>query len=224
MPELLEFTLWTFPFNQPTLPAAPDTASFFLPGLVHQFGNLLLTVQGHVLHVDLQAPERMQDAVLGAVQRGSAALRVVRALLGEDAGSTESASELVVQIADMARVPARECGVTLELRDHELDPVVWVHAEAFVVCCADAIRLWIQCVPSGSTGVVTISMDARTTGGVIVRLCYGPADGRLPFPMAATEVVSLLNAQMVDAGDSARAMPDGGGLELSFGPATMAPS
>ena len=47
-----------------------DSASFLLPGLVHQFGNILLTVQGNLMHLDGADLERVQADVLSAAKRG----------------------------------------------------------------------------------------------------------------------------------------------------------
>ena len=64
-----------------------DSASFLLPGLVHQFGNILLTVQGNLMHLDGADLERVQADVLSAAKRGGGSLQVMRCLL--NAGSSE---------------------------------------------------------------------------------------------------------------------------------------
>ena len=60
-----------------------DNAAFFLPGLVHQFGNLLLTIQGQALTLDPAGFDRGRSAILAAVQRGADGLQVLRVLLGD---------------------------------------------------------------------------------------------------------------------------------------------
>jgi hypothetical protein len=207
------------------LQPSSDTASFFLPGLVHQFGNLLLTVHGHVLHLDEQGIKRMQDAVLGAVQRGSASLQVVRALLGEQTGATGSGSDLVLQVVELGRVPARECGISLELRGDTPSEAVWVAAEPFVLACAETLRLWIQSVPSGSAGAATVSYQSDGAGGSRVQLGFESAVGSLPFPMSSEEVVRAVASQVQKAGGTAQVMsaPDRG-IELHFAAATFVSS
>jgi hypothetical protein len=207
------------------LQPSSDTASFFLPGLIHQFGNLLLTVQGHVLHLEEQGIKRMQDAVLGVVQRGGASLQVVRALLGEQTGATGSGGDLVLQVVELGRVPARECGISLETRGAPPSEAIWVAAESFVVACAETLRRWIQSVPSGSSGVATVSIDSDGAGGAMVRVGFEPAVGSLPFPMASQEVVLAVANQLEAAGGTAQVLPaPGRGIELHFAAATFVSS
>jgi hypothetical protein len=199
------------------LQPSSDTAAFFLPGLVHQFGNLLLTVQGHVLHFDEQGVKRMQDAVLGVVQRGSASLQVARALLGEQAGATGLGLELAKQLVDLGRVPARERGVSLEMHGEDPTEAIWVAAEPFILAFGEALRRWIQSVPSGSTGTVTVNYQGDGTGGAVVHLGFLPAAGSLPFPLAADEVVRSMARQFDESGGSAQVLPEPGrGIKLHF--------
>lgn len=190
--------------------------------MIHQFGNLLLTVQGHVLHLDAEGIKRMQDAVLGAVQRGSASLQVIRALLGEQTGATGSAGDLVLQLVELGRVPARECGVSLEMRGEHPNEVIWVAAESFVMACAATLRHWIQSLPSGSTGAVTVNLRGDGAGGAVVALGFEPAVGSLPFPMAAAEVVLAVTSELEAAGATAQVLPaPARGMELHFVAATF---
>lgn len=194
-----------------------DTAAFFLPGLVHQFGNLLLTVQGHVLHLDDQDVKRMQDAVLGVVQRGSASLQVARALLGEHSGATGLGVELVQQLVDLGRVPARERGVSLELQGEDTAEPIWVASEPFVMAFGEALRRWIQAVPSGSTGTATVAYEGDGAGGAVVRLGFVAASGSLPFPLASDEVVRSMADQFDGYGGAAQALTEPGqGIKLHF--------
>ena len=162
----------------------------------------------------------MQDAVLSAVQRGGASLQVIRALLGEQTGATGSAGDLVMQVIELGRVPAREWGVSLELRGEDLKECLWVAAEAFVVACAEAVRRWILSIPSGSKGIVTVALKPDGTGGVHVQLGFEPAPGSLPFPMAAQEVAHAIAAALQDAGGSGQILPTGDGespvMDLRF--------
>lgn len=202
------------------LPAS-TTASFFLPGLIHQFGNLLLTVQGHVLHLQPDGIKRMQDAVLGVVQRGGASLQVVRALLGEQTGATGAAGDLVTQVVELGRVPARECGMSLELRGEPLAHEVWVPAEPFVLACAEALRRWVHGIPTGSCGVITVQLSSVSAGQVVVHYGFEAKVGSLPFPIAADEVLHDIGEFLEAAGGTGRILSVTSGgqatLELQFG-------
>lgn len=197
--------------------SSSDTAAFFLPGLIHQFGNLLLTVQGHVLHLDEQGIKRMQDAVLGVVQRGSASLQVARALLGEQAGATGLAADLVMQVVDLGRVAARERGISLDMRGDNPTEAIWVAAEPFVMAFGEALRRWIESAPNGSTGTATVSFQSDGAGGIVVHLGFEPASGNLPFPLASEEVVRCMASQFDAHGGTAQVLPEPGrGIKLHF--------
>jgi hypothetical protein len=202
------------------LPAS-TTASFFLPGLIHQFGNLLLTVQGHVLHLQPDGIQRMQDAVLGVVQRGGASLQVVRALLGEQTGATGAAGDLVAQVLELGRVPARECGISLELRGKPLAHEVWVPAEPFVLACAEALRRWVHGIPTGTCGVITVELLSASADQVVVLYGFEAMVGSLPFPIAADEVLHDLGDLLEAAGGTGRILTvssaEQATLELQFG-------
>lgn len=192
-----------------------ESASFFLPGLVHQFGNLLLTVQGHVLHLEAADIPRMQEAVLGAVQRGSASLQVVRALLGERTGAPGLAFDLLAQLAELGRVPSRERGLGLELQG---DPTAefWVPAEAFVVVCAEAVRQWVWSVPVGSSGTAVLRAAVEHDGRFVVRLGFELEQGSLPFPLAIPEVQKGLEPVLQACPCDVRILPEDNGIGISF--------
>lgn len=208
--------------------APNDTASFFLPGIIHQFGNLLLTVQGQALHVEPEGVARMQKSILTAVQRGSASLQVVRAMMGEQTGATGSAYDLLAQIAELGRVPARECGLSLELRGAEPATIQWVASESFVLTVAEALRRWIGAVRTGSSGAVTAAMRVADGGEVAVLLGYEPGVGSLPFPMPSDSVAKAVSSYAQAAGGCVRAVDASKsgadyGLELRFATDVFAP-
>ena len=192
--------------GMPTLPSSSTTASFFLPGLVHQFGNMLLAVQGHVLHVEEGGIKSMQGLVLDVVQRGSQNLQVVRAILGEQTGAAGSASDLFVQIVELGRVPARECGITLQLSEPQKADVIWVDAEPFVFLCADTLRRWIQGVPSGVSGSAHLSLTSDGKGGARVRFGFVACAGSLPFPLPTPEVAHAIESSLLAANATAHVL------------------
>ena len=203
-----------------------STAAFFLPGLVHQFGNLLLTVQGHVLHLDAAGIQRMQVAVLGVVQRGSSSLQVLRALLGDQTGAIGCAAELLAQLVELGRVPARECGLTLDMRGEPLQQSVWVAAEPFVLTCAEALRQFVTRLPAASTGVVTIQAVASNGQPLRLQFGYEQTSGDLPFPVSSREVLQELAATLAHAGASGELWfgtdPQRPGIEIRFPLASLA--
>ena len=78
-----------------------DCAAFFLPGLIHQFGNILLTVQGNLMHLDVEDLERTQVDVLGAAKRGSGSLKVMRCLVNAGSSDPASGSDLLRQVVEL---------------------------------------------------------------------------------------------------------------------------
>ena len=192
------------------MPLSSTTASFFLPGLVHQFGNMLLAVQGHVLHLEEGGIKRMQDLVLDVVQRGGANLQVVRAILGEQTGAVGSASDLLTQIVELGRVAARECGITLQFSVPQNVDVIWVDAEPFVFLCADTLRLWVQGVPRGVNGSARLSLTGDGKGGACIRFGFDPCAGSLPFPLPTPEVMDAIKSSLLAANASARVVTASG--------------
>jgi hypothetical protein len=195
---------------------------------VHQFGNLLLTVQGHVLHLEPEGIPRMQDAVLGAVQRGGASLQVVRALLGVQTDAVGSAYDLVSQVVELGGVPARECGVSLEYRGDEPEATIWISVDPFVFAVAETLRRWITAVRTGSNGTATVALHKDADGMVRVQFGYQPAAGSLPFPMPAETVAKAVSEHAQAAGGEAKAVAAGadaafGEVELSFAAGAIAP-
>jgi len=182
---------------------------------VHQFGNLLLTVQGHVLHLQPDDIPRMQEVVLGAVQRGSASLQVVRVLLGERTGAPGHAFDLLAQLAELGRVPTRERGLGLELHTGDRSEF-WVAAEPFVLLCSEAIHRWVRSVPVGSAGTARLRAGVSVEGRFEVRLGFELDQGSLPFPLAIEEVQGALEPSRQACPSDVRIFSDADGIGLSF--------
>lgn len=187
----------TRPHDPSTLTQDPVTAAFFLPGLLHQFGNLLLTVQGQVLHVADTDLQGAQQAVGAATQRGAATLQVMRALLGERSGTPGEARVLLAALGELARLPARDRGLSVELRIPD-DAAAWLCADTFVAATAAALRAWLEAVPVGASGQVPIELYVRGSA-VIVSLHFEPGTGSLPFPIPRAELAAALGPAMADA-------------------------
>ncbi|MGC6486720.1 MAG: hypothetical protein ACON4Z_03680 [Planctomycetota bacterium] len=176
---------------------APDCVAFYLPGLAHQLGNLLLTVQGNVLHLQPDDLERAQRSLLEAVERGGASLAILRAWTGEDGSPPQEASPLLARLVELARVPARELGLTISLRD-EQPSSCWVSTDSFVRLCSEAIWRVASHIPAGTEGVIGISAQPADGGGVAVQLVFDLSDGSLPFPLAFAEVADELGPSLRD--------------------------
>lgn len=174
---------------------APECVAFYLPGLAHQLGNLLLTVQGNVLHLQPDDLDRAQRSLFEAVERGGASLAILRAWTGEDCSPPQEASPLLVRLVELARVPARELGLTISLRDEQLSGC-WVPTDAFVRLCSEAIWRVASHIPAGTEGAIGISTQPAGGGGVAVRLGFELSDGSLPFPLAFTQVADDLSPSL----------------------------
>ena len=191
-------------------------ASLFLPGLVHNFGNLLLTVQGHAMHLTGENLEESQGVILRSVQRGTESLHAVRILLGEHTDATGSALQLLRELVELGRVGTRERGLSLELRRAEGE-TFWVAAQPFVTVCARALHSWVGSMPTGTAGAVTVDAAEDGLGRFGVTLKKAFEAGSLPFPLAIMEtrdrVLSAALAADIDC--VTERLSDG--LRISFG-------
>mgnify|MGYP007018356855 CR=1 FL=1 len=176
---------------------SPTTLTFLLPGLVHQFGNLLLTMQGHVSHVQDNEIKRMQEAVLGAVAKGGASLQVMRVLLGERVGVAGSAYDLLQCISLLGRVAAREAGVTVEHRGLPPSVIIGVPAEPFILSVSETLRHWVNTVRSGGDGVASLTLSQPALGQVHVLFGYEAQSGTLPFPIRSDVVASAASRALL---------------------------
>ena len=178
-----------------------------------------------MLHLDEHGIKRMQDAVLGVVQRGGESLQVARALLGEKTGATGSGADLIQQVVVLGRVAARERGISLETRGDTPTEPIWVVADSFVRACAETLRRWIQSVPKASDGAATISYQGDGAGGSIVEFGFEPVAGSLPFPLASADVVRCVASEVDAAGGTAQVLPaPARGIKVHFPAATFVSS
>ncbi|MBL8735675.1 MAG: hypothetical protein JNL12_04550 [Planctomycetes bacterium] len=163
-----------------------DTISFFTTGLVHQFGNLLLTIQGNALAFggDAASAERAREAILSASDRGALVLRLLRHLLGDPAAVTVDAHMLGEQLVELARVPVREARqVLVWVPQKNATQSCPVDMGEFVPLVGEALRSLVHEVPTGVQGTVTVAV-APALRDVHVLLRFEPVAGSLPFPLA----------------------------------------
>lgn len=164
-----------------------DSASFLLPGLVHQFGNILLTVQGNLMHLDGADLERVQADVLSAAKRGGGSLQVMRCLL--NAGSLEPtlAQDLLRQVVDLGSVAARERGLALAIDTEGADPF-WAPAMPFVQLCCATMQAWVTGVPAGAEGRIEITATGGADSPYQLQVRFGAASSSLSFPLELDQI------------------------------------
>lgn len=190
----------------------PDLVAFLTPGLVHQFGNLLFTIQGHALTLDPDTLNRAKAATLTACERGAMTLRIVRHLLGDGALAHCDAGDAAQALAELLRTPVREEGHAFVLHPPMagLGPV---ELGSFVGLVTAAVRELLRILPTGVPGSVELSLVHRP-GAVVVMVAFrGPA-GRLPFPLASGEAAAKVAAMATSHGHRGEVRARGSNLEL----------
>jgi hypothetical protein len=173
---------------------SPSAAiAFLVPGLVHQFGNLLLTIQGQALALEPGSLDRCRGAILHAGDRGSRTLTLLRYLLGEPGSVPCPAGPLLQELVELARVPVREARSLLELVDPGAGDWL-VEPDQFVPMVAEGLRALVQALPDGSTGTVRLQLTP-IVAAVGIHLQFLPATGSLPFPVPMPAIVALVQAE-----------------------------
>lgn len=190
-------------------PANALDLAFLAPGLVHQFGNLLLTIQGHALPGGA-APGTGANAVLHACARGSASLRLFRHLLGgESAADPADAADAVERLAELLRIPVRERGHGVEVLPVEGARFA-VDLAVVVPLVVAGVRALLGVVPANSAGTLGIGVRRDGTGeAILVR--FRAAPGGLPFPLPADEAARAVRgaAPRLPGGHAVVATADG---------------
>lgn len=190
-----------------------ETIAFYLSGLVHQFGNLLLTIQGNALGIGRGASERQKEAILNASGRGAATLELLRMLLGHDTYGVQAAEPLLAQMLELSRIPLRERGWTTRLNTQDGAPIA-VASATFVRASASGLRWLAEMVPEGAAGVIDVRL-ASVSRECSLRLSFEAAPGALPFPLPLAELVAAL-ARELPASVMVRPEPGANGVELRF--------
>lgn len=190
-------------------PANALDLAFLAPGLVHQFGNLLLTIQGHALPGGA-SPGAGATAVLHACARGSASLRLFRHLLGGESGTDPAdAADTVERLAELLRIPVRERGHGVEVA-----PVgsarFAVDLAAMVPLVVAGTRALLGVVPTNIAGTLVLGLR-RDDLGEAIALRFRPAPGGLPFPLPTEEAARVVRAAgvRVPGGYTVAAAEDG---------------
>lgn len=199
-------------------PVRPDTLAFFAPGLLHQLGNVLFTIQGNaqVARPDGAEAGREQRAILGAVERGADALRILRCLLGDAAAPPALAGVLLGQVAELMRVPVREARHSLDLRHSATKIPVLVDPSDFCIAVLEGIRVLVAIVPTGVHGIIVLDLCDLGARHATVRLSFQPPSGALPFPLAVEELLVHLGATRLRLRGQPTLRSHGMGVEMVF--------
>jgi hypothetical protein len=213
---------WTV-VDRVSLPLAdPADLGFLAPGLLHQFGNLFLTIHGNALVLEGEHVERAKAAIHGACERGSGSLRLLRALQGENGVERVDARVALRQLAELLRVPVREAGHGFESDGDALltRPVPLVELGTFVPVVVRAVRELLAAVPAGVSGVLSAALVAHRDVALLLR--FQPPAGVLPFPLQIDAARRQLQQHAVRCHwpHPIRSRPDG--LELALAAAPVA--
>ena len=191
--------------------ADAETLAFVLPGLVHQFGNVLQTIQGHMLPGADASPgpnlapklAETQRAVLQATARGGSSLEILRCLLGGPALPAADPVAMLGQIGELVRVPMRQAQQLLELR---LPSGARAHVDsaAFAILVVETVHQLVAAVPKGVRGTITLELAGAPTDPTVVQAQFDGMAGDLPFPLplAGLQQALRLRAQQLRAAAS----------------------
>jgi len=160
--------------------AAADLA-FLAPGFVHQLGNVFFAMQGQVLQADAAAAGPALQAIAGQLDRGAAALRLLRHVLGDGGPEPAPAGRAVADLADLLRVSVREAGHRYEA-SVDAPAGRMVDLATFVPATVAALRVVVLALPTGVPALVRVAwsdVDGR------LRLSVAPQAGNLPFAFDA---------------------------------------
>ncbi|MEO6595066.1 MAG: hypothetical protein ABIP94_09980 [Planctomycetota bacterium] len=195
-------------------PTAEDL-DFLLPGVLHQFGNLLLTIQGHASTLEPDCVERAKQAILGATDRAGRTLRLLHELGGDSASVPANACELLEQLVELVRVPVRELHHSIRSKDIAARRPTLVQAGPFTRRFLAALRLLLAHLPQGQHGTINVDLSAAESLAT-VRLRFEPQAGALPFPIATRELLTALERAVPGHEAWTKCPSQGACIELAF--------
>jgi len=199
-------------------PVRPDTLAFLAPGLLHQLGNVLFTIQGNAqtLGGADTAIGRELAAILAASERGGQSLRLLRCLLGDPSAGPAEASGLLTQLGELARVPLRELRHVLDLRHSARKVPVFVAPSDFCIAVAEALRSLVLILPNGVHGTVVLDLCDQGPRHATVRVVFQPPAGALPFPLDVGDLLARYQTGQVRLHSRPAVTGHAMGLELVF--------
>jgi hypothetical protein len=159
------------------------------PGVVHQLGNVLFTLQGRAT---LLPQGSGRDQMLDAVRRAQEAAQVLRWAIGDGLDQPVAAGSAVPRILDAMRTGYRERGIALQCThasgDVAVDPILLTRLLASAC----------QAMTHGFSGG-SLTVQCREDQGMLwIGLEVLAASGALPFPIQgerlAAELADVLGA------------------------------
>jgi hypothetical protein len=202
--------------------AAPhDVIAFLVPGLVHQFGNLLFTIQGHAVTLDVDTLTRAKSVLASTCERGAAGLRILRVMLGESFSWHAEARNAAATLGELLRIPVREAGHVLDMRAATED-LGTIEVSGFARFVVGAIHGLIEAMPAGAAGNLRVTLaresaalgsSAITAATISVAVAFQPAPGSLPFPLPVAEASRRLTELLRRAGHRTDVRALASGLE-----------
>ncbi len=167
--------------------------SFLAPGVLHQLGNVLFTIQGNALLIGESSREH--DAITRAAARGVATVRMLQAVVGSAAVTNEiDVTDLLQQIKELVQVGLREAGRTLDLRLPPSVAPTLVDANSASLAVLLGLYHFVSALPAGMPGAVSLELVLPAAECPHVRLGFRPQQGQLPFPLAAAELLGALRS------------------------------
>lgn len=198
-------------------PARTETLAFLAPGLLHQLGNVLFTIQGNAQAAGSGGDaDRERLAIVAAAERGAESLRVLRYLLGDAAAAPAPAAALLGQLAELARIPVREARHLLELRPLARQVPLCVDPGDFCVAVLEALRSLVGILPTGLFGTLVLELSVADERQATVRVAFQPPSGTLPFPLALDELVGGLDRSRLGLRGRPEVRVASMGVELVF--------
>lgn len=165
---------------------SPELLAALLPGVVHQLGNLMFTIQGNA-NLTTVSPET--EAIQRAATRGAAIVSLLRGLVGDGASQAQPADELLLLVGDLLRVALRERGCQLTVQKGAKASALMVDVRKTtqtVLLCLHQILLHL---PKGHMGTVSVARVSDASPTLRLRFGFEPAPGQLPFPVLSAELL-----------------------------------
>src|SRR5262245_53121156 len=203
-----------------------DTLWYLAPGIVHQLGNALFTLHGRARLLAGAEPGRIADdvrAMLDGVERANTGLNVLRWLCEEGRPAAVPIAQVAQAFVDVARVPLRDRGLTLELAEVPREPAP-VEPGAICRLLTAGCRAVVANLPGQPGGRLALSCTAV---GTEIRFSFGLQAAGVPLPLDQGHAADAIRADLAQAQARAEAGADGEVLVL-FAPmargATFRPS
>lgn len=172
--------------------SAQATLWWLAPGLAHQLGNALFTLQGRARLLAMAEPGRLADdsrAIQEGVERAGASMHLLRWLIEDGRSQAVPVAHVMQHYAEAARVPLRDHGVVLEIEGFAEAPSATIDPGPFCRLLTAALRE-LCASAAGAHGTVRIGL--AVDGEVRLRLDFVPAAGSPPVPRDADGLIERL--------------------------------